>query len=223
MGKPVAFAGQRGAARHARIHLNHGHLAVFGIHRELHVGPAGFHAHFAYDRRRRIAHALKFLVRQRLRRRHGNGIAGVHAHGVKIFDGADDHEIVAVIAHHFEFVFFPAEHRFFHQRFVHRTHVQRVRNRFAKLLAVVRDGAAGAAQRKRRPNHQRESQLIAKPQRVLRIIHERGGGNFQANFAASILEPQPVLGHLYCAQRSPNHFHAMLFEDAALSQLHRKV
>src|SRR2546430_8933411 len=41
------------------------------------------------------------------------------------------------------------------------------------------DGAARSTQRERRPNHQRESQLIAEPQRVLRVVHQGGRRHLQ--------------------------------------------
>ncbi len=97
---------------------------VGGVDGELNVRSAGFDADFANDRRRGVAHALIFLVGQRLRRRDGDRIARVDAHGVEIFDRADHHEVVAEIAHHFEFVFFPAEDGFFDERFVHGARVE---------------------------------------------------------------------------------------------------
>ncbi len=149
IGKPVALLAS------AELRETRGFISMtimrplVGIDGELHVRAAGFHADFADDGRSGVAHALIFLVGERLRGGHGDGVAGVHAHGVEILDGADDHEVVAVVAHHFEFVFFPAEHGFFDQRFVHRAHVQRVSDGFGKLLAVVGDRSARAAQRER--------------------------------------------------------------------------
>ncbi len=67
----------------------------------MHVGTAGFDADFANNRRSGVTHSLIFLIGERLRGRDGDGVAGVHAHGVKVFDGADDHEVVAIIPHHF--------------------------------------------------------------------------------------------------------------------------
>jgi hypothetical protein len=47
-------------------------------------------------RDRGVAHALIFLVGQRLRRRHGDRIAGVDAHRVEVLDRADDDAVVAL-------------------------------------------------------------------------------------------------------------------------------
>jgi hypothetical protein len=75
-------------------------------------------------------------------------VTGMHAHRVEIFDGADDHEVVAKIAHHFEFELFPAEDGFFNEGFMDRAHVERVGDGLRELFAVVSDGTAGSTKRK---------------------------------------------------------------------------
>ena len=74
------FRRQRGTARNARIHLDDDHAPVFRIDGELHVGAAGIDADFAQAADGAVAHHLVFAIGQRLRRRDGDGIAGVHAH-----------------------------------------------------------------------------------------------------------------------------------------------
>ena len=44
------FGSQCGRTAHARVHLNHNHLAVFRVHRKLHVRAACVHADFAQYR-----------------------------------------------------------------------------------------------------------------------------------------------------------------------------
>ena len=48
----------------------------------------------------------------------------MHAHRVEVFDGADDDEVAACVAHDFEFVLFPAEHAHLDQDFVHRAELR---------------------------------------------------------------------------------------------------
>jgi hypothetical protein len=43
---------------------------------------------------RGVAHDLVLAVGERLRRRHGDRVAGVHAHGVEVLDRADDDHVV---------------------------------------------------------------------------------------------------------------------------------
>ena len=142
----------------------------------------------------------------------------MHAHRVKVFNGANHHEVVAKIAHDFKFVLFPAEDGFFHKRFVNRAHIERVGNRVSKFFAVVGNRAAGAAKRERRTNHQRKAKLLAKTHRILSVVDESGGRNFEADFAAGILEPEAVFRDFYRAKRRANHFYFVFFKDAAFGE-----
>ena len=208
------FAGQCGTAGDPRVHLDHHHASVFGIDGKLHVGAARFDADFTDDCGGGIAHALVFLVGEGLRWGNGDGVAGMHAHGVEILNRADDDEIVAEIAHYFEFVLFPAEDRLFHERFVDGAHVERVGNRFGKFLLVVGDRATGATEGEGRANDQRKAELIAEAQGVLRAIDQSGGWNLEADLAAGVLEPEAVFRDFDGAKRGADHLDFMLFEDA---------
>ena len=73
------------------------------------------------------------------------------------------------------------------------------------------------------PDDEREAELIAEAQRVLRVIDERGGRDFQADFAASILEPQAVFRDFDGAQRSADHFDFVFFENAAFGEFDGKI
>ena len=112
-GKAGGLGGQRRGARDARVHLDHRHAAVDGIDGKLHIGAAGLDADLAHHGDGRVAHLLVLAVGERLRRGHGDGVAGVHAHGVEVLNGADDDDVVGEVAHHLELVLLPAEHALF--------------------------------------------------------------------------------------------------------------
>ena len=137
---------QRRAARDARVHLDDHHAPVGRVDGELHVRAAGIDADFAQAAQRAVAHHLVFAVGERLRRRDGDGIAGVHAHRVEIFDGADDDAVVGEVAHHLQLEFFPAERALFHQHFVNRRKREAALQDLFQILLVVGDAAAGSAQ-----------------------------------------------------------------------------
>ena len=112
-GKARGLGGQGRGAGHAGIHLDDHHAPVARIDSELYVGTPGIHADLAQHRDGGVAHDLIFLVGQGLGRRHGNGIAGMHPHGIEVLDGTDDDAIIPAVAHHLHLEFFPAQHRFF--------------------------------------------------------------------------------------------------------------
>ncbi len=118
---------QRRGARHAWVHLNDNHSTVSRIDRELNVRAAGLDADLADDLDSSIAHGLVFAVGERLRGRDRDRIAGVHAHGIEVFDGADDDDVVGEVSHHLQLIFLPAEHRLFQQHFMHGRKVEAAR------------------------------------------------------------------------------------------------
>ena len=121
--KSGRLRGERGTARHARIHLDHDHAPV-GVNRELDVRPSGIDADFADDPQRRIPHHLVFLVGQGLRGRDRDRVAGMHAHRIEIFNRANDDDVVGAVAHHFELEFLPALDRFLDQHLMAGRHVE---------------------------------------------------------------------------------------------------
>ena len=70
--------------------------------------------------------------------RHRDGIAGVHAHGVEVLDGADDDAVVRQVAHHLQLEFLPAQRALFDQHFVHRRKRQAALQDLDQLLLVGR-------------------------------------------------------------------------------------
>ena len=95
--------------RHARVHLNDDDAAGLRIDRELDVTTTGVHANLTNHVDRNIAQLLELTVSQGQCGCHGDRVTGVHAHGVEVFDGADDHDVVVGVTHHLQLVFLPAE------------------------------------------------------------------------------------------------------------------
>ena len=145
--KAGRLGGQSRAARHARIHLDHHHAPAARIDRELDVRSAGVDADLADDPERGVAHELVFLVGQRLRGRHGDRVARVHAHRVEVLDRADDHDVVRHVAHHFQLEFLPTLDRLFDKHLMVGRHIEAPLDLAAVLRGVARDRTAGAAQR----------------------------------------------------------------------------
>ena len=163
--KAGRLRGERGGARHARVHLDDDQSAVRRIDGELHVGAAGLDADLAQHRDRGVAHDLIFLVGERQRRRDGDGIAGVDAHRIEVLDRADDDAVVALVAHHFHLEFLPAEHRFLDQHFGGRRGVEPAFDDLDELGFVVGNAAAGAGERERWSDDRRQADVVERFER----------------------------------------------------------
>src|SRR5262249_46396329 len=138
-GKAGRLRGQRARATHARVHFDGNHVAVAWIDGELNVAAPRLNADFTNDGDGRVTHPLVFLVGQRLRRGHGDRIAGVHSHGVEVFNRADNDDVVGLVAHYLQLEFLPTDDRFLDEHFRHRAQVEAARDQFVEFLPVVCD------------------------------------------------------------------------------------
>src|SRR5690606_7885731 len=177
--EPGRLRCQRRRARYARIHFDDDHAAVLGIYAELDVGAAGFDADFTQHRNRGIAHDLVFALGERLRRGDGDRVAGMHAHGIEVFDRADNDAVVVFVADDLHLVLFPADQRFVDQQFTGRRQIEAAVANFDEFLAVVGDAAARAAHRERGPNDARKADLIEYLQRFFHAVRNRRARRFE--------------------------------------------
>lgn len=214
---------QRRRTRHARIHFDHHHAAGGRADAELHVGAAGIHANLAQHRDRGIAQALIFLVGERLRRRHGDRVAGVHAHRVEVFDRTHDDAVVRGIAHNFHLEFLPAQHRFFHQHFGGRRQFQAAANDVDQLFAVVCNAATAAAKREAGADDGRVADAGLDIQRFFQRVRHFGPGAIQADLAHRHAEQLAVFGHADRFALGTDQLDVVLLQHAVVGQVQRAV
>src|SRR5471030_2594964 len=214
---------QRRRARHARVHFNDDHAAVGRVDRELHVRAAGVDADLAQHRQRGVAHDLVFLVGQRLRRRDGDRVAGVHAHRVEVFDRADDDAVVRLVAHHFHLVIFPADQGLFDQQFGGRRCLQAALADGLELFFVVGDAAAGAAHRERGTDDDREAQRALHGPGFIHRVRDVRLGRTKADLGHRVLEFEAVFGLVDGLRRGADQLHVVLGQHAVVEQVERAV
>ncbi len=218
-----SFRGQRRGAGYARVHLDNNQTTVFRVHCELDVGTTSFDADFTQYRHRGVTHDLILFIGQGLGWRHGDGVAGVNAHRIEVFDRADDDAVVVFITHHFHLVLFPADQRLINQQFVGWGKVQAALTNFFELFAVVSDTAAGAAHGKGRTDDTREADVSGNRQRFFHGVRDTGTRGVEADFLHRHVETAAVFGFINGVGGSANHSHAELFEHALPLQLQRTV
>ena len=182
------FGSQRRAARDAWIHFDHNHAPSAGVDGKLNVGAAGLHTHGADHLKGGVTHELVLFVRECLLRRDSNRIAGVNSHGIEILDRANDHRVVGMVTHDLKLKFLPAEHRFFHQHFVHRAELQSPADLFFKFLPVVSNARPRPAQRERRPYDERIAEPIRSVERLSHIVRERAARNLKPHPEHQVFE-----------------------------------
>ena len=189
----------------------------------MHIGTAGIHADFTQAGDGGIAHALIFLIGQRQRGSDGDGITGMHAHRVQIFDGTDDDAIIRAVADHFHFKLFPAQHAFFHQHFTGHGSRQARGDDLFEFLTIIGDAATRAAEREGRANDARQPHNL---QRIPSFGHCMGDFAFRAfnaDFGHGIAEFLPVFGFIYHFRLGADQFAAVFFQNAGLGKFQRCI
>ena len=106
---------------------------------------AAFHPQFGDDPQSGGAQHLVFLVGQGDGRGYDDGVAGVDAHRVQVFHGADGDHVVLGVPDHLKLDFLPAGNAFFHQNLGNGGEAQAVAGDVHELFLVLGDAAAGAA------------------------------------------------------------------------------
>src|SRR5690606_38375142 len=136
-GEAGRLGGERGGAGDPGVHLDDDDPPVLGVHRELDVAAAGVDTDLADDRYADVPQGLVLTVGERHRGRDGDGVAGVHAHGVEVLDGADDHDVVVLVAHQLQLVLLPAEDGLLQEQLGGRREVQALAGHAAALVVAV--------------------------------------------------------------------------------------
>ncbi len=172
---------------------------------------------------RRVTHQLVLAVGERLRRRDGDRVAGVHAHRVEVLDRADDDDVVLAVAHHLELELLPADDRLLDQELVVHRQLETLPHDRLELLHVVGDAAAGAAERETRPDHAGQAdQLDGRPRLVHRVC-ELGPGDLEPAPSHRLAELLAALRLLDRVAARADHLDAELRQDPGVGELHRAV
>ena len=217
-GETRGLGGQRGRTAHARVHLDDDQATGLGVHGKLHVGAAGLDANLLQDGERRDTHALILKVGERLRRRHSDGVAGVHAHGVEVLDGAHDDAVAGVVTHNLHLVLFPTLDGLLDQHLVGGREFQALAHDGDELLVGVSDAAAGAAEGKARTQYARISHALGDGLGVCHAVGIARARDLQADLGHGLVKELAVLAALDSGQVAADHLDAVLVERAVLCQ-----
>ena len=214
--------GERGGAGHARVDLDDVVAHAVRVERVLHVAAA-LDAQRGDDVQRRAAQHLVLRVAQRLARRDDDGVAGVHADRVEVLHVADGDAVARAVADDLVLDLLPAGDAALDEVFVHAGGAQAVRADFAKLAFVLRDAAAGAAQRIGRAHDDRVAVLVREIDGRLDVVHDHGVDARLADGEHHVLEVLAVLGAADGVDLRAQQLHVVLLEDALFIELHREV
>ncbi len=191
--KARRLGGQRRAPGDPGVHLDDHPLAGLRIDGELDVRPTRGDTHPPNDREGVVAHCLVLAVRERLLRRHGDGISSVDPHRVHVLDRADDDRIVDPVPNHLQLELLPTQHRLLEQHPPRRAGIQGRRHHVVQLVAVVDRATTLPTEGEARPNDQREADPRSDLAGLCFAAGEAARGHLEPHLLHGLLEQLPVL------------------------------
>ncbi len=145
------------------------------------------------------------------------------AHWVQIFNRADHHKIIYLVAQHFQLVFFPADQRFFHPGLLDGRGVQGFAHRLGELAGGMHPRSPTAAQCEGGAHQQRVPasfrQRLGLGQRVRRPAQWNGQPSGQQRVA----EQGAVFGDANRVEPGPDQLDAVAGQNAVLAEFQRQV
>ena len=147
----------------------------------------------------------------------------MNAHGVDVFDRADDDAIVRFVANHFHLIFFPAENAFFNQHFADGACGDATGADALKFVDIIGDAAARAAQGEARANDGRQAHEGQGEHGFFNRVGHLGLGAFQPDLVHRVAEFQAVFGLFDDVGLRANHLNIIFRQHPGLFQRQRTV
>ena len=146
------------------------------------------------------------------------------AHRVHVLDGADDHGVTRLVAHHFHLEFLPADERLLDKDLVVERRLESARDDFAELVRVVRDSTARSAEREAGTDDERPcADFICNRFGLFGRVGASGLWHVESELFHRVLEEIAVFRAGNCVRIRADHLDAAFFEDAGALHLHREV
>ena len=165
---------------------------------------------------------LEFLLKFRRDGQHGcraEGISGVHAHSINIFNETDRDHLVLGVPDNLQFEFFPAQHRLFNQDLVDDTGRKTPGRNCSKLLDIIHQSSPCSTHAVCRPNYNRIAKLIRNHLRVFHTIDRLTFRHFNAKAIHGLLESSAILPAFNGVDVHADDLNAVFIQDASFVKL----
>ena len=147
----------------------------------------------------------------------------MNTHGIEVFNGADDYNVVIEVAHDLELKLFPPDKRFFNQHLGDRTLFNAVRNLKLEFFPVVSDSSACSSKSERRTNDSGKADII---EYFPGVIERVGKSPFRLSYADTLHsfgEKLPVLSLFDSLEVGSYHNNRVPVKDTAFRKLYSDI
>src|ERR1051326_6294970 len=140
----------------------------------------------------------------------------MHAHRIKILDRANDYNIVMQIPHGLEFELLPSDNRLLDENGMDRTQIETTLDDTFEFLTIKRDAAPCAAQRERRPDHDRKTKDLHNPLCLSNVGDDFASRSRKTDPHHGLFEKKTIFGHLHGIGLRTDHLDVVFVKNTAL-------
>jgi hypothetical protein len=142
------------------------------------------------------------------------------AHGVHIFNGADDNDIVVFIPHDLQFVFFPAQDRFFEHDLSDQAGIKSGLSQFFQFFGVIGHAAARAAEGETGTKDDGESDILGDSSHFFQMSGKSAFGDSKPDIFHGVSKKFTAFGLLDRFDGCADHFDPEFIQDAHLGNFY---
>ncbi len=164
---------------------------------------------------------LQLLLQRLGDGQHGSdaeAVAGMHAHRIDVLDETDSDHVALPIPYHFKLQLFPAQNRLLNEDLPDQTRRDPASGYRLQLFNIIRDPAAGAAERIRGSNDHGIAQLLRDQHSVITGIRRRAPGYRDIQHRHRLLEGYPVFATFNRVRFDADYFNAVLSQNPQLME-----
>ena len=210
-----SLGSKSGGTRGTRVDFDDHHAARLGVMSELDVGTAN-HADGFHNLEGIALEAFFEGLVDGEERGCAEGVTGMHAHRVNVFDEADGNHLVLGVADHFDFEFFPTEDGFFDEALVRHGEFKTVGANGAEFFHVVAETAASTTHGVCRANDDRVTDFGHDLFGFFHRVANAGTRSIDAELLHGFLEDFTVFAAFDSIEVHTDDLHAVLVEHAGL-------
>ena len=147
----------------------------------------------------------------------------MHAHGVDIFNAADDDAVVRFVAHHFHLIFFPAQHALIDHHFADGRCVESAKHNALEFFGVIGNAAAAATHGEAWANDGGKAHDVARFAGFVERFYHAVFGHFQTDARHGVTKQLAIFRLVDGFQIRADEFYIVLLQHAAFGEGLRAV
>ena len=189
---------------------------------ELHISSTDY-LYFFYNLIRLTLQFFLNILRNSQHRRGTEGVTGVNAQRVNIFNEADGDHVVLGVTDNFQLQFFPSQNGFFYQNLSHQTGLQTSGTYGLQFFYIINQAAAGTAHGVSRTQNNRITQFVRNGKGFIHTVSHFTSCHLNTQTVHGVLKLNTVFATLNGIYLNTDYFYVIFIQNTFFCQLRTEI